>query len=165
MRLLLLLLLLTVAVYAKAVTMAPIGVSFDSAHALTEPEKVGLDAYSSELKDAGGKNTLLEIVVARISKEAAQNMVRENGIQPLDYAKGAFLGITKPATGKKSRTFGKLAVEGELHSIKIPRKGEVECYLVAGTRGNSYMVAFRSYGDAPEIEEVRAEVAKSWKTL
>ena len=101
-------------------------------------------------------------MLARISKAAA-NQVRSHGVEPFDYAKTTFLGLSGPKSSSLHRAFAGEERTGEAYKSSIPRPSEVEAYFVPLPDGGHCLVAFRSFAPSKLFEKVRTEVTRSWK--
>jgi hypothetical protein len=81
--------------------------------------------------------------------------------------KATFLGATTPATKSVERSFLGRKVVGEAQSTSIPKKGELELYLIPLSDGDKLAIAFtRDAAFAKEkADSIISAVAQSLKEI
>jgi hypothetical protein len=117
------------------------GLSFQSDLDLSQPEKIGLEAYSMHYpEDVSMGKEQLRIILVFMDCEMMQAF--ENDDQEIfNYVKGVFLGlITQPEKELQQQTLGK-TINGESYQQKNPRK-TLEVYLIPRKDDSRVIVAF-----------------------
>ena len=89
-----------------------------------------------------------------------QESFGNNDAEIMNYVKTTFLATSQPAEKKVERTFLGAKVAGEAQSNTIPKKTELELYLVTLSDGDKIAVGFtRDAAMAPEAAEGIVDLA------
>jgi len=142
-------------------------IGFQVPLAFSSPKEIGMDAAAMQHppESPPGKGQM-EITLVGVSKGLQESL--ENKDEEIrKYVKGTFLGSVEPATRKTERTFLGKKVVGEGQTLSIPRKGELEFYLVPLSDGDKVAVAFFWDPAFPKekVDSVIAKVAESLKEI
>jgi hypothetical protein len=116
-------------------------VSFDLPLQFSGPVDIGVGAAAfvhpaeSEPGQADIEITLVSVPVdLQLSLDNDEDAI-------LDFVKSTFLGTTKPADESLERTFLGKKIVGGLQDITIPRKGQMETYLIPLSDGDMVAVS------------------------
>ena len=126
--------------WAKPSKYRLLGTSFECPLALSKPLKVGLEASSMGFP-AQAQKAEFTILVCEFDKQGFA-LLKEAGMDPSEYAKTTYLGITKPATQKSTRKFAQGAQTGEVYPESFPNKDYLETFWLE-RKGAGVMLAFR----------------------
>lgn len=126
--------------WAKPSKYALRGTSFECPLALSKPLKLGLEA-SSMVFPAQAQKAEFTIVVCEFDKKGCA-LLKEAGMDPSEYAKTTYLGITKPATQKATRKFLQGAQTGEVYPESFPNNDYLETFWLE-RKGAGVVLAFR----------------------
>jgi hypothetical protein len=140
-------------------------VSFKTPVAFSSPQKVGLDAVALVYPaESGLGKGQMEITLVAVPKDMQESMGNKDA-EILAYVKATFLASTLPATKSVERSFLGQKVVGEAQSVSIPKKGELELYLIPLSDGDKVAVGFVRDIAMPKdkAESVIKMVAQSFK--
>jgi hypothetical protein len=142
-------------------------ISFQTPLAFSAPQKIGLDAAAMmHPPESGLGKGQMEITLVAVPKGLQESLGNKEE-EVKNYVKGTFLATTEPATRKVARTFLGKKVAGEGQSVTIPKKNELEFYLVPLSGGDKVALAFIWDAAFPKdkAESVIAKVAQSLKEI
>jgi hypothetical protein len=141
-------------------------VSFQAPVAFSSPQKVGLDAVALvHPPESGLGQGQMEITLVAVPKDMQESMGNQDA-EILSYVKATFLASTL-ATKSVERSFLGRKVTGEVQSSSIPKKVELELYLVPLSDGDKVAVGFKRDIGMPKekAESVINMVAQSFKEI
>jgi hypothetical protein len=116
-------------------------VSFDLPIAFSGPVETGVGA-AAFVHPANSEPGQAGIEITLVSVPADLQLSLDNDHDAiLDFVKGTFLGTTRPADESLERIFLGKKVVGGLQNITIPRKGQMETYLVPLSDGDMIAVS------------------------
>jgi hypothetical protein len=142
-------------------------IGFQTPVAFSSPEKIGLDAAAlMHPPESGLGKAQMEITLVGVPKGMAEGLGNKDD-KILQYVKTTFLGAATPAAKKVERTFLGKKVAGEAQATSIPKKGELEIYLIPLSDGDKVAVGFVRDAQFPQdkAEGVINTVAQSLKEL
>jgi hypothetical protein len=142
-------------------------IGFQTPVAFSSPEKIGLNAAAlNHPPESGLGKAQMEITLVGVPKGMAEGLGNKDD-EILKYVKTTFLGTAIPAAKKVERTFLGKKVAGEAQSTTIPKKGELEIYLIPLSDGDKVAVGFVRDAQFPQdkAEGVINTVAQSLKEL
>jgi len=142
-------------------------VSFKTPVAFSSPQKVGLDAVALvHPPESGLGRGQMEITLVGVPKDMQESMGNKDA-EVLAYVKATFLASTLPATKSVERSFLGKKVVGGAQSVSIPKKGELEIYLVPLSDGDKVAVGFTRDVAMPKekAESIINMVAQSFKEI
>jgi hypothetical protein len=117
-------------------------ISFQVPVAFSTPQKVGLDAAALVYPPESGLGQgQMEITLVAVPKDMAESLGNQDA-EILTYVKTTFLGATAPVSRSVERSFLGKKVAGAAQSTSIPKKGELEIYLIPLSDGDKVAVAF-----------------------
>jgi hypothetical protein len=140
-------------------------ISFQAPVALSGPEKIGLDAvalmYPAESKLGQGQ---LEITLVAVPNDMQEGMGNNNA-EIVNYVKATFLGSATPGTKKVERSFLGKKIAGEGQTTSIPKKMELELFLIPLADGDKVAVGFKRDAAWPQekAEDILKIVAQTFK--
>jgi hypothetical protein len=140
-------------------------IGFQTPLAFSAPQKLGLDAVvMMHPPESGLGKGQMEITLVAVPKDLQESLGKKDE-EIRKYVKGTFLASTLPATRSPERSFLGKKVVGEGQAVSIPKKGELEFYLVPLADGDQMAVAFKWDAAFPKdkAESVIAKVAQSFK--
>jgi hypothetical protein len=142
-------------------------ITFQTPLAFSAPQKLGLDAVVMvhPPESAPGKGQM-EIILVAVPKDLQESLGKKDD-EIRNYVKGTFLASTLPATRSTARSFLGKKVAGEGQAVSIPKKGELEFYLVPLADGDQVAVAFKWDAAFPKdkADSVITKVAESFKEM
>lgn len=142
-------------------------ISFEVPVAFSSPQKIGMDAAAMmhPPESAPGK-AQMEITLVGVPKDMAESMGNKEA-DIMQYVKTTFLGHATPATKKVERSFLGKKVVGEAQATSIPKKGELEVYLIPLSDGDRVALGFVRDTAFPKdkADGVINAVAKSLKEI
>ena len=142
-------------------------IGFQVPVAFSNPQKVGLDAAAMvHPPESGLGKGQMEITLVAVPKDMQESLGNKDA-EILTYVKTTFLGATAPAAKPVHRSFLGKKVTGEAQSTSIPKKSELEIYLIPLTDGDKVAVAFsRDTAFAREkADSIITTVAQSFKEI
>jgi len=142
-------------------------VSFKTPVPFSPPQKAGLDAVVLlHPPESGLGKGQMEITLVAVSKDMQESMGNKD-TEILSYVKATFLASAKPATKSVERSFLGRKVVGEAQASSIPKKVELELYLIPLTDGDKVAVGFtRDIAMSKEkAESIVNMVAQSFKEI
>jgi hypothetical protein len=142
-------------------------ISFQTPLAFSSPEKIGLDAAAlNHPPESGLGKAQMEITLVGVPKGMAESLGNKDA-EILNYVKATFLGAATPATKKVERTFFGKKVAGEAQDTTIPKKGELEIYLIPLSDGDKVALGFVRDAQFPKdkADGVIKAVAQSLKEV
>ena len=142
-------------------------IGFQTPLDFSAPQKLGLDAVAlTHPPDCALGKGQMEISLVAVPKDMAESMGNKDA-EVMSYVKITFLGAATPATKTVERSFLGKKVVGEAQATSIPKKSEMELYLIPLADGDKVAVAFK--WDAPFPKEKAAgvitKVAESFKEV
>ncbi len=142
-------------------------ISFQTPVDFSNPQKLGLDAVAlMHPPDCGLGKGQMEISLVAVPKDMAESLGNKDA-EILSYVKTTFLGSAVPAAKTVERSFLGKKVAGEAQTTSIPKKSELELYLVPLSDGDKVTVAFKWDAAFPKekADSVIAKVAQSFKEV
>jgi len=142
-------------------------VSFQAPVAFSSPQKVGLDAVVLvHPPESGLGKGQMEITLVAVPKDMQESMGNKDA-EIMNYVKTTFLGSALPATKSVERSFLGRKIVGEAQSSTIPKKVEVELYLIPLSDGDKVAVGFKtdSAMAKEKAEDIIKAVAQSFKEI
>jgi hypothetical protein len=142
-------------------------IGFQTPLAFSDPEKLGLDAVVMvHPPESGPGKGQMEIILVAVPKDLKESLGNKDE-ETMKYVKGTFLASTLPATRSPERSFLGKKVVGEGQAVSIPKKGELEFYLVPLADGDQVAVAFKWDAAFPKdkADSVITKVAQSFKEM
>jgi hypothetical protein len=142
-------------------------IGFQTPLDFSAPQKLGLDAVALiHPPDCGLGQGQMEISLVAVPKDMAESMGNKDA-EILSYVKTTFLGSATPAAKKMERSFLGKKVAGEAQTTSIPKKSEMELYLVPLADGDKVAVGFKWDAAFPKekAESIIAKVAATFKEV
>jgi hypothetical protein len=142
-------------------------IGFEVPLAFSSPQKVGMDAAAMmHPPESGLGKAQMEITLVGVPKDMAESLGNQDA-EILNYVKATFLGDATPATKSVERSFLGKKVVGQAQVTSIPKKGELELYLIPLSDGDKVAVGFTRDAGFPKekADSVIAKVAQSFKEM